>query len=134
MAMNRIQFQRGMSLPEFMHGYGTEEQCAETLRRLRWPDGFSCPRCGCSAHYVVGHGVRELFQCNGCQHQASLTAGSLLASTKLLLRTWLLAVDLISQAKTALSALTLKRHLGDVTQSAEGPENWPRFRPLSSAS
>ena len=112
MAMNRIQFQRGMSLPEFMSSFGTDGQCAEALRRARWPDGFSCPRCGCSAHYVVGHGARKLFQCNECRHQTSLTAGSLLASTKLPLRTWFLAIYLISQAKTGLSALALKRHLG----------------------
>src|SRR3546814_3863292 len=32
--------------------------------------------------------------------------------TKLPLTTWFLAIDLISQAKTGLSALALKRHLG----------------------
>ena len=63
-------------------------------------------------HYVVGHGARKLFQCNGCRHQTSLTAGSLMEHTKLPLTTWFLAIYLISQAKTGLSSLALKRQVG----------------------
>jgi len=112
MAMNWIQFQHGMSLAEFAASFGTEEQCAEALRRARWPDGFRCPRCGGAAHYVVGQGGRRRYQCAACRHQASLIAGTLLANTKLPLTTWFLAMYLLSQAKTGHSALALKRELG----------------------
>lgn len=112
MAFNPIQFQPGMSIPEFLRSFGTEAQCAEALKAARWPGGFRCPRCSSADHYVVGHGARELFQCNLCRHQASLTAGSLMEHTKLPLSTWFLAIYLISQAKTGLSSLALKRQLG----------------------
>ncbi len=112
MAENRIQFQRGMSIRQFLDRFGTEAQCAEAVKLARWPSGFHCPRCGRAEHYVVGHGARELFQCIGCRHQTSVTAGSLMEHTKLPLTTWFLAIYLISQAKTGLSALALKRHLG----------------------
>lgn len=112
MTFNRIQFQPGMSLPEFLGCFGTEAQCAQALKAARWPGGFRCPRCDSDAHYVVGHGSRRLFQCNGCRHQTSLTAGSLMEHTKLPLTIWFLAIYLISQAKTGLSALALKRQLG----------------------
>lgn len=112
MAMNHIQFQHGMSLPEFLASFGTQAQCAEAVRRARWPDGFRCPRCGGSAHCVVGPESRRVFQCNACRQQTSLTSGSLFAGTKLPLTTWLLAIYFISQAKTGLSALALKRYLG----------------------
>jgi hypothetical protein len=59
-------------------------------------------------HYVVGHGTRKLFQCRGCRHRTSLTAGSLMEYTKLPLSTWFLTIYVISQAKTGLSALALK--------------------------
>ena len=118
MPMNQIQFQRGVSLPEFFDRYGTEEQCAAALATMRWPDGFRCPRCSSAAHYVVGHGQRNLFQCRGCRHQTSLTADTMMDSTKLPLRTWFLAVFLISQAKTGLSALALKRQLGTSYRTA----------------
>jgi len=112
MAMNRIQFQPGLSLPQFMRSFGTEVQCEEAVKLARWPQGFICPRCHGSAHYVVGHGARKLFQCNACRHQASLTSGTLFANTKLPLTTWFLAIYLISQAKTGLSSLALMRQLG----------------------
>ena len=112
MANQQIQFQRGMSIPEFLSSFGTEAQCAEAVKQARGPAGFHCPRCAAVEHYVVGHGARKLFQCNGCRHQTSLTAGSLMEHTKLPLTTWFLAIYLIIQAKTGLSALALKRHLG----------------------
>ena len=112
MAMNRIQFQPGMSLPEFLRCLGTEAQCVHAVKQARWPNGFQCPRCNDSDHYIVGHGARKLFQCNACRHQTSLTAGSLFASTKLPLTTWFLAIYLLSQAKTGLSAMALRRQIG----------------------
>jgi hypothetical protein len=47
MAMNRIQFQSGLSLPQFMELHGTEAKCEAALEQARWPDGFRCPRCDC---------------------------------------------------------------------------------------
>jgi hypothetical protein len=112
MAMNRIQFQPGMSLFEFFQRFGTEAQCEAALEQARWPEGFRCPRCGGAAHCVLRAKGRKTFQCNVCHHQASLIAGTLFEGTKLGLTVWFLAIYLISQAKTGLSALALKRDLG----------------------
>ena len=112
MAINRIQFQHGMSLIEFLALYGEESQCAAALEHWRWPEGFVCPRCQGRDHYRVQHEGRSLFQCRSCRHQCSLTAGTLMDSSKLPLRLWFLAIYLISQAKTGLAALALKRQLG----------------------
>jgi hypothetical protein len=34
------------TLDEFYRSFPTERRCWEALRRLRWPNGFRCPRCG----------------------------------------------------------------------------------------
>ena len=112
MAMNRVQFQPGLSMPAFLRLFGTETQCEAALEQARWPQGFRCPRCGGAAHCVLGVRARKTFQCNGCHHQTSLIAGSAFEGTKLGLTEWFLALYLISQAKTGLSALALKRDLG----------------------
>lgn len=112
MAQNRIQFQPGMSMPEFIAQYGTEAQCAAVLEQVRWPDGFRCPRCGSAAHGVIQDDRAKRFQCKACRHQTTLTAGTVMEATKLPLTTWFLAIYLLSQAKTGLSALALKRQLG----------------------
>lgn len=112
MAMNRIQFQPGLSMTEFLKRYGTEAQCAAALEQARWPTGFQCPRCAATAYSRVGGRTYALFQCQACRHQTSLIAGTVMQGTKLPLTVWFLAIYLISQAKTGLSALALKRHLG----------------------
>ncbi len=43
MARNRVQFQKGLSMAQFMKRYGTEDQCHAALVTMRWPDGFVCP-------------------------------------------------------------------------------------------
>ena len=112
MARSGIQFQKGLSLPEFQRFYGTDEQCEAALEKARWPDGFRCPRCKGHEHGLV-HGRRlKRYQCCTCGHQATLTAGTILQSTKLPLSTWFLAFYLIGQAKTGMSSLELSRHLG----------------------
>jgi hypothetical protein len=112
MAMNRIQFQSGMSLFELFRRFGSEAQCEAALERARWPQGFRCPRCGGAAHCVLRVRARKTLQCNACHHQTSLIAGTVFEGTKLGLTVWFLAIYLISQAKTGLSALALKRDLG----------------------
>jgi len=61
MIFNRIQFQPGMSLPEFLGRFGTEAQCAQALKAARGPGAFRCPRCNSDVHYGFGHGTRHLF-------------------------------------------------------------------------
>lgn len=112
MAMNRVQFQQGMSLPEFFAAFGTEEQCERALMVARWPNGWHCPRCGHDAFYRLKRGSHGGFQCQACKYQVSVTAGTIMADTKLPLTTWFLAIFLISQAKNGISSLELKRQLG----------------------
>lgn len=110
MARNKVQFQKGYSLNEFIQQYGTEEQCCEALAQWRWPDGFQCPHCGHGEHCQLVY--RQLRQCNRCRHQTSLTAGTIFASSKLPLTTWFLGIYLITQDKKGISAMKLRRHLG----------------------
>lgn len=112
MPMNRVQFQPGLSMPEFLRQFGTEAQCEAALEQARWPEGFRCPHCGQASHYLLRVGARKSFQCRACRRQTSLIAGTLFQDTKLALTVWFLAIYLVSQAKTGLSALALKRYLG----------------------
>jgi transposase-like protein len=112
MAMNRIQFQKGLSMPDFIKQFGNESQCESALEQARWAAGFVCPCCGDAGYSTFRVGSLKMFQCKSCRHQSSLIAGTLFQHTKLPLTVWFLAIYLISQAKTGLSALALKRYLG----------------------
>lgn len=110
MKKNKIQFQKGLGLADFLKNYGTEEQCFEALVKLRWPKGFECPKCGGKAHCRLKQ--RALFQCNACNTQTSITAGTIYHSTKLPLTKWFLAMYLMTQNKNGISQLELARQLG----------------------
>lgn len=107
---NGVQFQAGLSLPEFLAQYGSEEQCREALMKQRWRDGFRCPQCGHEG--ICQLRCRDVLQCNRCKRQVSPTSGTLFADSKLPLRTWFLAIYLLTQHKNGLSALSLRRQLG----------------------
>jgi len=110
MAKNQVQFQKGLSLPEFLKHYGTEEQCRGAVYGWRWPDGFRCPECGHTGFCEIAG--RGLYQCNGCHHQTSLISGTIFEYTKLPLTTWFLGMYLLTQPKNGTSVLELRRELG----------------------
>src|SRR5687767_6288199 len=101
---------KGLSEAEFQAAFGTEAQCRAVLERLRWPKGFLCPACGHAGRAWLGE--RQLYQCNRCKHQVSLTAGTIFHATKLPLTTWFLAIHLIVTAKNGISSVELGRRLG----------------------
>ena len=75
MAMNRIQFQPGLSMPVFLERYGTESQCEAALEHARWPSGFRCPCCDGAAYSRARANPFAFFSAKTCRHQTSLIAG-----------------------------------------------------------
>jgi hypothetical protein len=97
MARNKVQFQKVLSLVDFLNSYGTEDDCFDGLHQSRWPSGFICPHCGYDKHFRLT--IRKLNQCNRCHSQASLSAGTIFESTKSPLKTWFLGIYIITQDK-----------------------------------
>ena len=69
-----------------------------------------CPRCGGRRAYELADLRR--WQCVGCRHQVSLTAGTILHNTKTPLTVWFWAAYLMTTDKRGVSALLLQRQLG----------------------
>ena len=111
MAMNRVQFQKGLSLDGFLKLYGSEEQCEDAVVAARWPDGYQCPRCECK-RVAMTHNGRRLWECLSCGYQCSAIAGTMMEATKLPLRKWFLSMFLMTQSKNSISSLELKRQIG----------------------
>ena len=119
MPINQIQFQKGLSLPEFQARYGSEDQCQAALIAARWSEGWHCAHCGCKRCFVThNRDGRALWECFICGYQCSITAGTIMEHTKLPLRLWFLAMYLMTQNKNAISALALMRQLGVSYKSA----------------
>lgn len=99
-----------ISLIEWQKRYGTEKACAATLAKYRWPQGFICPKCGNDSSWYIT--TRRVYQCSKCQHQVSVTAGTLFHSTNLPLVKWFWAIYLMASDKGGISALRLSKHIG----------------------
>lgn len=112
MGINKIQFQKGLSMAEFMKNYGTEDRCHAALVASRWPTGFVCPKCDGTHHSTFERRGLHYWQCSMCREQTTATCGTIFHATKLPLTRWFLGMHLLSQSKNSISALELKRHLG----------------------
>jgi ribosomal protein L37AE/L43A len=110
MARNPIQFQKGLSLPEFLENYGTEDQCRAALEEMKWGRGFCCPECGFEKYIKLEK--RHLRQCSSCKHQTSVRAGTIFHGSPTPLTKWFLAIYLVTQSKNAISTLELSRQIG----------------------
>ena len=110
MARNPVQFQKGISLNEFLSLYGTEQQCFDALYHWRWPNGFVCPNCGHDRGCQLT--THKLQQCYRCNRQTSITAGTIFEATKLPLTVWFQGIYFMTQDKKGASAMKLHRQLG----------------------
>jgi transposase-like protein len=98
------------NLTEFDQFFADEAACRDYVRRLRWPEGFVCPRCGSESGAWVT--ARSYMHCRACGGETSITAGTVFEATRKPLRTWFLAMWTVTSQKHGASALGLKRVLG----------------------
>jgi len=95
---------------QFLDWFATEEACLGYLERLRWPQGFVCPRCGVAAEPY--RSSRARLMCRSCSTQSTVTAGTIFEKTRTPLRVWLAAAWYVTNQKHGVSALGLQRVLG----------------------
>ncbi len=90
--------------------FGTDEKCRETLVALKWPDGVECPRC--QSKKISKIAARNVYDCDSCRYQFSVTAGSIFHDSHLPLTKWFFATYVMVESKKGVSANQLKRMLG----------------------
>lgn len=96
---------------QFVEWFHSEADAWSYISRVRWPEGFSCPRPGCDGG-EAWLTDRFLFVCTKCRKQVSLTAGTVFEGSRLSLRDWLYAIWLVAGEKRGVSAKSLQNALG----------------------
>jgi hypothetical protein len=99
-----------MSLLDFQTRFPDEAACWEYLSKMRWQEGFCCPKCQSKKNCFKPK--RKVFECYGCKHQSSVTAGTIFHKSRVPLRKWFWAIFLIATSKKGVSMLYLQRQLG----------------------
>jgi hypothetical protein len=100
------------SLPEFQAVFPTDEACAAYLEKLRWPEGFACPKCASKAEPYRFTAFPDRFRCRACKVNTYLTAGTVMQGTRTPLKTWFWAAFLVTVETPGKSALQFQRLLG----------------------
>lgn len=94
---------------EFRDWFPNDPACIEYLERLRWPRGFTCPRCGGDGWRIAR---RRMWMCAVCGRKTSVTAGTIFHRSHTPLATWFAAVWFVTSTKNGVSAVALKDQLG----------------------
>ena len=97
------------TMREFEEQFASEKDCEDYLEKLRWPDGFRCPKCN---HDKGWKRADSLTVCQNCGRKTSLTAGTIFDQTHKPLLMWFRAIWFVTNQKNGVSALGLKHALG----------------------
>lgn len=98
------------TLQELLVWFPDEQACLSYLEKLRWGDGFKCPRCATAdgGWWAVRRGLRK---CTICHHETSVTAGTIFHGSRLPLTSWFAAIWYVVNQKNGVSALGLQHVL-----------------------
>jgi hypothetical protein len=94
---------------EFREWFPDDASCLAYLERLRWPEGFVCPRCLNAKGWRVKSGS---WMCSSCGVKTSVTAGTIFHRSHSPISTWFAACWFSTSQKTGISALAVQRQFG----------------------
>lgn len=98
-----------MTVLELEKQFKTDEDCIEHLAKVRWPDGFVCPKCELSVYCKLSS---RLYQCNICRKQTSVISGTIFHKTHIPLLIWFRVIYLVAEDKGGISSTRIARQFG----------------------
>jgi transposase-like protein len=103
------------SLQEAIIYFADPDNCRDYVARRRWPNGVTCPTCGCKD--VIFLENQNRWQCRNkhAKRQFSLKTGTIYEDSPLGLDKWLTATWLVSNCKNGVSSCEIARAL-NITQ------------------
>jgi len=106
---------QGLTLLQLMDLFPSEDSAREWFETARWPDGRRCPHCQSERPKVVKSGKPMPYHCTDCREYFSVKTGTVMQSSKLPLRKWVIGIYLMSTSLKGVSSMKSHRDLG-VTQ------------------
>jgi len=94
---------------DFDQRFSSIDACYAYLAQNRWPDGFICEKCGCNTCWISS---KNIYICQKCEHQFSLTAGTIMHGTKKPINYWFKAMWWFTTRKSGVNAVNLQELLG----------------------
>ena len=112
-------FRKGISTMQIVEMFPDEHSARSWFENLRWPDGDRiCPRCDSDQTSETKTGKPMPYWCRPCRKYFSVKVGTIMESSKLPLRTWVMALFLMSTNLKGVSSMKLHRDLGITQKTA----------------
>ncbi len=114
-ARTKLNRRKGISLPQLFEMFPDEDAAVRWLERVHWGRKPICPKCGSLDTYRTKDAKPQPHRCRDCKSYFSVRTGTAMAHSNLPIRTWVLAIYLMSTSLKGVSSMKLARDLG-VTQ------------------
>lgn len=111
--------------------YNNEDAARAHLEGIRWPDGVSCPICGCVDRIKTAtmknkptkknpdpQPVKGYYHCGHCLNRFTVRTGMVYERSHVPLHKWVLATQLLCSSKKGMSAHQLHRMIGVTYKTA----------------
>ncbi len=102
---------KGISLIELFDRFPDEKSAEQWLIQQRWPAGIGCPRCGSMNVLIGAKHPNSPFRCRDCRKCFSVRTGTVMQSSKLKYRVWVIAIYLLATNLKGVSSMKLHRDL-----------------------
>ena len=104
---------KGISVIELFDMFPDESSAREWFESIRWPNGKRfCPRCSSKKTNSVKSEKPMPYWCSDCRSYFSVKVGTVMESSKLPLRKWVVGIYLIITNLKGVSSMKLHRDLG----------------------
>jgi len=113
--MRKAENSETLSVFQFAERFPNEESAVAFVESYRWSSGRQCPHCGSQNTVDVKDAKPMPYRCRVCRKHFSVRTNTILAESKLSVRTWLMAAYLMTSARKGISSVQLAKELG-VTQ------------------
>lgn len=94
---------------EFEKRFASEKACYQYLFKIKWPEGFVCPKCAHRSYWIS---AKHIYICTRCESHFSLTAGTIMHDSKKPITYWFKAMWWFTTRKSGLNAVNLQNLLG----------------------
>ena len=107
-----------ISIVELLEMFSTEEKAVEWFENLRWGGEPVCPHCGCFEKISVVKSKKYTYWCMDCRQHFTVRVGTVMESSKIPLRKWLVSIYYVLTARKGISSLQLSKEIGITQKSA----------------
>lgn len=106
-----------MNIIEVQNKYNTQAKCLKLLEKLRWGKTVKCSYCG-SDNTSRQKTAKNRHSCKNCKRSFSVLVNTIFEDTRLSLPKWFVAITMILNSKSGISAKEIQRNIGGSYKTA----------------